>query len=124
MDEIARAMRDAAERATGGEWRYDGDISRVYTAPSDLCIAAVHIKGNPACEQPWPADATYIVAAQPKNVIALLDERDRLRTALRMIACYDDKGANDRLKATGRFSAFDEPGSVEIARAALGGSDA
>lgn len=45
---------------------------------------------------------------------------ERYRNALIKIACLDDKGANDRLKVRGSYAAFDEPGSVEIARKALG----
>lgn len=39
--------------------------------------------------------------------------------ALRKIACLDDTPANTYLEATGSYSLFDEPGSVEIARKAL-----
>jgi len=46
-------------------------------------------------------------------------EIERLREALTVIASYDDKGASARLANTGSYSAFDEPGSVEIARTAL-----
>ena len=43
----------------------------------------------------------------------------RLRGALERIACYDDTGGNAALESRGGYGAFDEPGSVEIARAAL-----
>lgn len=46
-------------------------------------------------------------------------KNERLRAALDRIAAYDDQGANYRLKTSGSYSAFDEPGSVEIAREAL-----
>ena len=49
----------------------------------------------------------------------VIEERDRYRRALEEIACYDDKGANERLAARGSYSSFDEPGSVQTARAAL-----
>lgn len=39
---------------------------------------------------------------------------------LKRIACLDDELANRYLEATGSFGAFDEPGSVEMARRALG----
>lgn len=38
---------------------------------------------------------------------------------LKKIACLDDKAANERLYLTGSYSAFDEPGSVKIAREIL-----
>lgn len=39
--------------------------------------------------------------------------------ALEKIACFDDKAASEILNTTGSYAAFDEPGSVEIARSAL-----
>lgn len=42
-----------------------------------------------------------------------------LLVALHDIAAFDDTSANERLEKTGSFGAFDEPGSVEIAREAL-----
>lgn len=42
-----------------------------------------------------------------------------LLAALEQIATFNDHAANARLEATGSYSAFDEPGSVQIARAAL-----
>lgn len=54
-------------------------------------------------------------------IITRLDaENVRMREALRSIACFNDQSANQRLHETGSYSLFDEPGSVEIARAALG----
>lgn len=50
-----------------------------------------------------------------------VEQRKRLaaEAALREIAAYSDKLANETLKATGSYSGFDEPASVKIARAAL-----
>jgi hypothetical protein len=42
-----------------------------------------------------------------------------LRDALVDIACFTDEGANRRLAERGSYSSFDEPGSVQIARAEL-----
>ena len=42
-----------------------------------------------------------------------------LEAALRYIAAFDDAAASAHLERTGIYSAFDEPGSVAIARAAL-----
>ena len=39
--------------------------------------------------------------------------------ALREIACLEDKTANHHLRSRGSYAAFDEPASVETARAAL-----
>lgn len=50
-----------------------------------------------------------------------VEEIERLREALRKIAAYDDAAANAYLRATGSYSTFDEPGSVEMARGVLEG---
>jgi len=42
-----------------------------------------------------------------------------LVAALERIAAFDDEDASAHLEKTGSYSLFDEPGSVEIARAAL-----
>lgn len=42
-----------------------------------------------------------------------------MHEALSKIAAWDDEGANRKLESTGDYTSFDEPGSVEIARAAL-----
>lgn len=39
-----------------------------------------------------------------------------LEAVLRTIASYDDKSANEYLEDFGSYSAFDEPGSVSLAR--------
>lgn len=39
--------------------------------------------------------------------------------ALNRIAAFSDSGANERLKITGKYSWFDEPGSVQTARKVL-----
>jgi len=44
---------------------------------------------------------------------------ERLEGALREIASFNDKDASEHLERTGSYSLFDEPGSVEVARAAL-----
>ena len=46
-------------------------------------------------------------------------ENVALREALTKIATFDDLFASDRLATNGSYGAFDEPGSVEIAREAL-----
>lgn len=47
------------------------------------------------------------------------EKRQWLIDHLRQIAALDDELANDRLATTGSYSAFDEPGSVKIARKIL-----
>jgi hypothetical protein len=60
---------------------------------------------------PNKVDAEFIV----KAVNAYYPMRD----ALEKIAAFDDRHAQKRLDETGSWSGFDEPGSVQIARAAL-----
>ena len=47
------------------------------------------------------------------------EELAHLRTALTLIAAFEDEAANEHLAFTGSYSAFDEPSAVRIARAAL-----
>jgi hypothetical protein len=48
-------------------------------------------------------------------------EIKHLRKALTKIAAFGDKGACELLKNTGSWGTFDEPESVQVARAALKG---
>lgn len=52
-------------------------------------------------------------------LIAVCAENDRLREAFVGIAAFDDEGANLRLKTTGSYALFDEPGAVQVAREIL-----
>ena len=56
----------------------------------------------------------------PRNHDEAMARIAHLETALRQIAAFDDKGASERLTASGSYARFDEPGSVKIAREALG----
>ena len=72
----------------------------------------------------WPlyvADIESRVVNDPLVLRLAAAEIEQLRAALTEIACFNDKSANARLKETGSWGAFDEPGSVQIARAALKG---
>jgi hypothetical protein len=68
-----------------------------------------------AISRGWITDATRAEVALATSEAA----REKLEAALREIAAYDDTGANERLAKTGSYGSFDEPGSVQIARAAL-----
>lgn len=78
-----RALREAAEKATAGTWRtHPTDDTRVTADGGDGEVAQA--LGD--YQHDWrrmEATATYIVAAQPGAVLALLDEIGRLRGALR-----------------------------------------
>lgn len=55
---------------------------------------------------------------------ALKAEVERLREALTEIAAFNDIWANGELFMCGSYSSFDEPHSVQTARAALNGGKA
>lgn len=57
------------------------------------------------------ANAAFIVRA--------VNAHDELIAALERIAAFDDVMASNHLAQTGSYAQFDEPASVEIARAAL-----
>lgn len=84
--------------------------------------------------QAWrEADHADAITLHRNFIIVILTTLERLRAdkeaisqaasgylhALTEIACYDDEGANARLARTGRYSSFDEPSSVQIARGAI-----
>ena len=64
---------------------------------------------HPCCRA---CEGIHIDQLQPGSVKALVQ-------ALNMIAAWTDTRAEMRLEATGSYSAFDEPASVQIARTAL-----
>jgi len=91
MDKLAE-LRALAEKATGGEWRFPGtriggDASIIV---GERLLASVHPRRfrAPFTEDnaERDANAAFIAAANPQTILALLDERDRLRTALEPFA--------------------------------------
>jgi hypothetical protein len=67
-----------------------------------------------------PRDLDWLTWLQIKDRMQeAAAEIERLRAALAEIAAYRDFNASMHLERTGRFSQFDEPESVQIARAAL-----
>lgn len=77
-DTLSRKMREAAERATPGKWSareepgFDGLMCICPDAAPEMGLASFATRD----------DAAHIVAAQPANVLDILDERDALRAAL------------------------------------------
>lgn len=57
--------------------------------------------------------------AHADTILRMAHSFGGLVEALERIACYDDERAESRLRITGSYGSFDEPGSVEIAREAL-----
>lgn len=74
----------------------------------------------------WRDWRRYVEAGDINTILAYVREQDerlsRYSDALVEIGAYDDGRASDALKSTGSYSAFDEPGSVQIAREALDAS--
>ena len=86
-------LRELAAAATPGPWVADEECV-VHPRP-DIVLASWLTKeasvvvaecGGVAFDPPRPADASYIAAANPATVLALLDEIERLREALERIA--------------------------------------
>lgn len=64
---------------------------------------------------------TAALAASTAREKAKDEEIEGLRKALTEIAAFDDTAASAYFAQTGSYSAFDEPGAVILARAALSG---
>lgn len=85
INKISAQMRAAAEKATQELWVSD----------AEACVGVVYPQGGKAtiCTAPlglWSgvcgvANCAHIVAAQPRNVLAILDELGHLRAALSAI---------------------------------------
>jgi hypothetical protein len=69
-----RALAEAA--ATPGPWHATG-----LNGPDDTVITD---EDDPVCHA-LPRDTRFIAAANPHTILALIDDRDRLRNALRAI---------------------------------------
>jgi hypothetical protein len=98
----------AAPPFTPGPWRRFG-----VGAYSDAC------KDRGLIYECRLIEGTHVKTGTNRANADLIAAAPDMYAALKKIAQYDDEGANARLAATGSFSAFDEPGSVEIARKAL-----
>ena len=118
-----RALREAAEKATAGTWRtHPTDDTRVTADGGDGEVAQA--LGD--YQHDWrrmEATATYIVAAQPSAVLALLDEIERLREGLKL-AALRLRLLTDRMHGchaeTGKHELLDEAEAFCVeARAAL-----
>lgn len=100
----------------------DGSIRNVTARCNAMkpghCSAVVY--EQPDCGGPFTDRASAIAAWNRRSSSKRIEE---LEKALGEIACFDDKPANAHLATYGTFGGFDEPGSVEIARAALSPSN-
>ncbi|ECQ6078839.1 ead/Ea22-like family protein [Salmonella enterica subsp. enterica] len=85
-----QALREAAEKATCGEWsleygesRFDGDDARIHREVAGyipICrIEGAHPESgfDEDFQMEQQANAEFIAAANPATVLALLDERER-----------------------------------------------
>ncbi len=117
-DDIASRLRSAAELATPGPWV---DVVTPYAKgdPSNGPVYDVQVKAaggervahlSDDADSVDGANAAYIALANPENVLALLDERDKLRDAVTNLLGLIDEYAIEE--------AF--PSIVAEARAALG----
>lgn len=102
-------LRALAERATPGPWEAEGD----YKSPDILACGQV-VAVTIASDMKPPVDkanAEFIAAANPSAVLALLDEADRLRRALRHI--LDGALSLPRFAEAEARAALGEPANVE-----------
>jgi hypothetical protein len=67
----------------------------------------------------FPCDHTDDIGLTTDDLKTLVSQLSIAKEALKRIAAFDDKGANEMLEKRGIYAAFDEPGSVRIARTAL-----
>lgn len=92
IEKIEQALRISLESATGGEWWFWNEAGQGASSGEPIAwlqglrrLVKDHSTGF-AIE-----DAAYIVAAQPENIRALLDELSRLREALKPFAAAAEK---------------------------------
>jgi hypothetical protein len=99
VDEIAKEMREAAEKASAGEctlWREEVENRKAaegemreqiqQTDPFVGVLFLLNASGKcPAttgCGPKSEDNADHLIASQPQNVLAILDERDALKAKL------------------------------------------
>ena len=79
-DNLANRMREAAMAATPGEWTVweygDGDSLVIHSDDVNRVCFMATPGDSPNAMARIAANAAHIVAAQPANVLALLDERE------------------------------------------------
>ena len=76
-----KAIREAAEKATPGEW-LAADNGHIYSAALNLLAVAQHCRDK-------DANAKHIATANPATVSAMCDEVERLREVLQHILSSD-----------------------------------
>ena len=100
LDHLCRAVREARGIRLDLE-DFDGDkrgISAALGEAEDQVLAIAMRAPDVAPTDPGHGDAVK---------------------ALQLIAAFDDEHASERLRKTGSYGGFDEPGSVRVAREAL-----
>jgi hypothetical protein len=100
--ELAKEMREAAEKATPGPWLYDDEWRYIDSHPTvcqegtseegeeNVCVACLALMGEwdeqgkatDATKEQWHGDASFIAKADPANVLRLLDALDKRTKAL------------------------------------------
>lgn len=74
-------LRELAEAATPGEWTGVTWLRTIYAESDDEGLVG-RTRDAVLARVGYARDAEYILAAQPKRIRELLDERDRLRQEL------------------------------------------
>lgn len=116
-------LRRLAEAATPGPWaKQDDGAGSVYVDSRAFASGPEPVAGIVSMSTP---DAAYIAACSPDAILALLDERDRLRAELaRLRGLVGNVDTNEaRVWRDGRYVTPEEdrpslPGRIEAAVAA------
>lgn len=90
-------LRKRAEEASAGDWHIRHD-DEVWIGVKDDEVDRYIAGGG------FEADSLYIVAAQPQVVLALLDELEACREALKPFARYDELANRGRKASEDEFS--------------------
>jgi len=85
MSDLISRLKEAAGKATPGEWRYGRlgteTLEHVVDFGPQPKPPFVAVPPHGVChgaDESGPANAAYIIAAQPANILALLAEMERL----------------------------------------------
>ena len=124
---LARA-RAALEGTTRGPWLAldytQSDQPAWHVVPGDFHGTIASLDPEQSANANFTAAARTLIPDMADALAAALGRVEVLERALTEIAAFDDVGACQYHDRTGGYAAFDEPGAVETARAALKGGAA
>ena len=107
-------LRQLAQKATPGPWGYEldhGSYLRIYSDADSGIVDGCGCCGSPNCDE---VNATFIAAANPATVLALLDKLDG--TESMFLAACADLGAINKLLGLDPDDGGAEPILYEVKR--------